>query len=118
MNLLARRNLLYQVVPAPSPQFRSTSSSGAPEYPRAEAADPSAFALRIRRELTDERRTLRVFGSEVVICRLTGDGVAGRGCISSTTAAAKSKDCGFACAARYRHGEAYVVGAGRLALDD
>src|SRR5262249_8193780 len=37
------------------------------------AADPSAFALKVRRQLTDQERTLRVFGTEIVIGRLTGD---------------------------------------------
>ena len=73
MNLLARRNLLYQIVRAPSPAFQINITVGSPQYPRAEAADPSAFALKIRRQLTDDQRTLRVFGSETVICRLTGD---------------------------------------------
>jgi hypothetical protein len=73
MNLLARRNLLYQIVPAPSPRFPITIAVGSPQYPREEAADPSAFVLKIRRQLTDDQRTLRVFGSETVICRLTGD---------------------------------------------
>ena len=39
----------------------------------ADAADPSGFALKIRRQLTDERRRLRIFGSEVVVARMTGD---------------------------------------------
>ena len=73
MNLLARRNLLYQIVPAASARFRINVVVGSPQYPREEAADPSAFALKIRRQLTDDQRTLRVFGSETVICRLTGD---------------------------------------------
>jgi hypothetical protein len=73
MNLLARRNLLYLIVPAPSPRFQINIAVGSPQYPREEAADPSAFALKIRRQLTDDQRTLRVFGSETVICRLTGD---------------------------------------------
>ena len=74
MNLLARRNLLYAVVTAPSPRFRLNIAIGSREYPAEEAADPSALALKIRRQLTDEQRTLRVYGSEVVIARLTGDG--------------------------------------------
>src|SRR5262249_18081858 len=74
MNLLARRNLLFEVVRSASPRYRINIQIGAPEYPREAAADPSAFALRIRRQLTDDQRTLRVYGSEVVICRLTGDG--------------------------------------------
>ena len=73
MNLLARRNLLFQVVPGAVGAFRINIAMGSPDYPREEAADPSAFALKIRRQLTDEQRTLRVYGSEVVICRLTGD---------------------------------------------
>ena len=73
MNLLARRNLLYAVVKAPSPRLRLNIAVGSREYPAEEAADPSAFALKIRRQLTDEQRTLRIYGSEVVIARLTGD---------------------------------------------
>ena len=73
MNLLARRNLLYEIVTAPSPRFRVNVAVGSREYPVQDAADPSAFALTIRRQLTDEQRTLRIYGSEVVIARLTGD---------------------------------------------
>jgi hypothetical protein len=74
MNLLNRRNLLFQPVGAPSSRFPITIAVGTPAYPAEEAADPSAFALKIRRQLGDDQRTLRVFGSEVVICRLTSDG--------------------------------------------
>src|SRR5207244_4793074 len=70
---LARRNLLFQVVQAPSVRFRLNIAIGSAAYPRAEASDPSAFALKIRRQLTDEERSLRVYGSEVVIGRLTGN---------------------------------------------
>ncbi|HZS10178.1 MAG TPA: hypothetical protein VFD58_35450 [Blastocatellia bacterium] len=74
MNLLTRRNLLFQVVTAPSPKFRLNIRLGTKEYPKADAADPSAFAQKIRRQLTDENRSLRVYGTELVICRLAGDG--------------------------------------------
>lgn len=73
MNLLGRRNLLYQVVTAPSTRLRLNIVMGSREYPVADAADPSGFALKIRRQLTDEQRALRIYGSEVVIGRLTGD---------------------------------------------
>jgi len=73
MNLLVRRNLLFKVAPAPDPRFRINIKLGTKEYPREEAADPSEFALAIRRQLTDEKRAVRVYGSEVVICRLTSD---------------------------------------------
>ncbi len=74
MNLLTRRNLLFKKVPAPSSQLRVNIRLGSKEYPEAEAADPSAFAQKIRQRLGDENRSLRVYGSEIVLCRLTGDG--------------------------------------------
>jgi hypothetical protein len=73
MNLLSRRNLLFRVVDAPSRQFPINIKLGTKEFPESAAADPSAFAQKIRRRLTDERRTLRIYGNEVVICRVTGD---------------------------------------------
>jgi hypothetical protein len=72
LNLLVRRNLLFRIVKEPSPQFRINVKLGTREYLPREAADPSALALKIRRQLTDEQRALRIFGSEVVIGRLTG----------------------------------------------
>jgi hypothetical protein len=74
MNLLARRNLLFQTVKTPSPQFPVNIVVGSKEFPRDEAADPGAFAQKIRSRLTDERRSVRIYGSEVVLVRLTGDG--------------------------------------------
>jgi hypothetical protein len=73
MNLLTRRNLLYEIVKAPSSRFRINIAVGSLEYPVEDAANPSAFALKVRRQLTDEQRALRIYGSEVVIGRLTGD---------------------------------------------
>jgi hypothetical protein len=73
MNLLSRRNLLFKVVSAPSPQIPINIKLGSKEYPQSETADPSAFAQKIRRTLTDDRRTIRIYGNEVVICRVVGD---------------------------------------------
>jgi hypothetical protein len=73
MNLLIRRNLLFRIVPAPDPNLDLNVRLGTPEYPRAAAANPSEFAGMIRRKLTDEKRLLRVYGSEVVVARLAGD---------------------------------------------
>lgn len=117
MNLLARRNLLFKVVKAPSPEFRITVAIGTPEYPLAEAADPSAFAQKIRRQLTDEQRSVRVFGSEVVICRLTGN--AQRVRLHLINYGGTEID-GLRIRLRgaYRTGEAHVAGAGRVELQD
>jgi hypothetical protein len=73
LNLLVRRNVLFRIAKQPVPQLRVTVKLGTPEYPQGDAADPSALALKIRRQLGDEQRSLRIFGSEVVIGRLTGD---------------------------------------------
>ena len=74
MNLLSRRNLLYQPVKAASAQYAVTVALDTGKYSRKEAEkNPSEFALKVRRELTDDRRTLRVYGTEVVLARLTGD---------------------------------------------
>ena len=74
LNLLARRNLLARVVAAPDPKYDLNVRIGSKEYPKERASDPSAFAALIRRKLTDEKRLLRVYGSDVVLGRLTGDG--------------------------------------------
>jgi hypothetical protein len=117
MNLLARRNLLFQVVQTPSSRFRINITMGSTGYPVVEAADPSAFALKIRRQLTDEQRTLRVYGSEVVICRLTGG--AGRIRLHLINYGGREIE-GLRIRLRgtYRNGQARVAGAGRLPLQD
>ena len=74
MNLLSRRNLLFKPVKTASPKLRMNIQLGTKAFPKAAAADPNEFAQTIRRRLTDEARTLRIYGSEVVIARLTGDG--------------------------------------------
>jgi hypothetical protein len=71
INLLERRNLMFQIVKKPSPRYSINIAVGSPKYPQADAADPSAFALKVRHQLTDARRSLRVYGSEVVVARLT-----------------------------------------------
>jgi len=73
MNLLARRNLLFTAVPTPNPRLPINIRIGSKEYTEEEAANPSDFALKIRRQLTDDRRSVRIYGSETVLCRLTGD---------------------------------------------
>ena len=73
MNLLARRNLLFRPVPRPTPELPLVVELGSQAYPKSEAGNPDALALKIRGQLTDERRSLRLFGSEVVLARLEGD---------------------------------------------
>jgi hypothetical protein len=117
LNLFVRRNLLFQIGSAPQKQLAVNVKIGSPEYPAAEAADPSAFALKIRRQLTDERRGLRIFGSEVVIGRLTGDGTRARLHLVNY---GNREIAGLRVRVRgtYRSGDAYVVDQGRAALTD
>lgn len=117
MNLLARRNLLFEVVKAPSPRFRINIRIGSPEYSREDAADPSAFALKIRGQLTDDQRAFRLYGSEVVIARLTAG--AGRARLHLINYGGREIE-GLRIRLRgaYRTGEAHVAGVGRVPLQD
>ena len=117
MNLLSRRNLLYAVTKGPSAQFRLTIAMGSRQYPVEEAADPSAFAQKIRRQLTDAQRTLRIYGSEVVIARLTGDGTRIRLHLINY-GARDIEGLRVRLRGRYAAGDAMVFGAGRIALQD
>src|SRR5206468_11421157 len=86
-------------------------------YPREDAADPSACALEIRRQLTDDQRALRVYGSEVVIARLTAG--AGRARLHLINYGGREIE-GLRIRLRgvYSDGEAHVAGVGQLALED
>jgi hypothetical protein len=117
MNLLARRNLLFQVVGVPSSRFRINVAVGSAGYTREEAANPSEFALKIRRQLTDEQRMVRLFGSETVICRLTGDAAHVRLHLINY-GGREIEGLRIRLRGRYGDGEADVAGAGRLPLTD
>jgi hypothetical protein len=117
LNLLVRRNLLFRIVKGESAQFRVNVRLGTPEYPQDSAADPSALALKIRRRLGDAQRSLRIFGSEVVIGRLTGDGRRTR--LHLLNYGGRDIE---GVRVRLREappeGEAQVAGRGRVALED
>lgn len=117
MNLLTRRNLLFHVERGPSAQFRLNVVVGSPAYPQAEAADPSGFAQKVRSQLTDEQRSLRIFGSEVVIGRLTSDGTRAR--LHLINYGGRDIE-GLRVRVRggYSGGDAYVAGTGKVALQE
>jgi hypothetical protein len=73
LNLMARRNLLFKVTRDAMANIPLNVRIGSKEFPRKAAQDPESFALSVRRQLTDERRSLRLFGSEVVLARLSRD---------------------------------------------
>jgi hypothetical protein len=117
MNLLARRNLLFHVEKGPAAQYRLNVVIGSAAYPREEAVDPSAFAQKVRSQLTDEQRSLRLYGSEVVIARLTSDGKRAR--VHLINYGGRDIE-GLRIRVRggYSSGDAYVAGTGKVALQD
>jgi hypothetical protein len=74
LNLMARGNLLFRVVREPAADVPLNVRIGSTEFPREAAEDPAAFALSVRRRVTDEKRSLRLYGSEAVLARLLRDG--------------------------------------------
>ena len=74
MKLLERRNLMFRAVERPDPTLDLNVRIGGEEFPRKEAANPHEFATHVRRKLTDERRLLRIFGSNVVLGHVTSVG--------------------------------------------
>lgn len=117
MNLLSRRNLLFAPVKAPSTRYKINITVGSKEYPQAEAADPSGFALKVRRQLTDEQRTLRIYGSEVVIGHLTSKG--GRARLHLLNYGGRDIE-GLRVRVRgsFKEDATFVAGTGRAKLDD
>ncbi|HKQ76205.1 MAG TPA: hypothetical protein VJ810_21100 [Blastocatellia bacterium] len=117
MNLLTRRNLLFRIVPAATPKFSVNIKLGSKEYPKASVADPSEFAQKVRRRLGDDNRSLRIYGTETVICRLTGDGARAR--LHLLNYSGREVD-GLRMRLRgnYSRGEANVFGVGRVELED
>ncbi|HTS64999.1 MAG TPA: hypothetical protein VMH28_23410 [Candidatus Acidoferrales bacterium] len=70
MNLLVRHTLLFRVVKAPDPKLKLTVQLGSRKYPLEAAKNPGAMAQMVRADLTDERRSLRIYGSAVVVGRV------------------------------------------------
>jgi hypothetical protein len=60
-------------VEAPDPRLKLNVKLGTPEYPTEQAAEPHLLAAKVRSNLTDEKRSLRIYGSTVVVARVAGD---------------------------------------------
>lgn len=65
MNLLARHNLLFRVVTAAGGNYDLTIQP--------KSGNPAERVREIRQQLTDDKRLLRIYGSDVALGRLTGD---------------------------------------------
>jgi hypothetical protein len=78
MNMMVRGNLQFRIVPAADRSVKLTVRLGSKEYPLERAKNPGAMAQEIRARLTDEKRSVRVYGSQVVVARLTARGARAR----------------------------------------
>jgi hypothetical protein len=117
LNLMARRNLLFRVVKAPDPRADLNVKIGSKEYPEDEAADPYAFAQKLRYQLTDDRRLVRVYGSNVVLTRLAAGG--GRARLHLLNYGNRPvRGLRVRVLGRYRTGELAVFGQSKAALTD
>jgi len=71
MNLLVRDNLLFQLVATPDRRLKVNVKLGTKEYPLEDARNPGTIAHAVRYNLRDEKRSVRIYGSQVVVARLT-----------------------------------------------
>jgi hypothetical protein len=69
LNLLTRQNLLFRIEKAPDPKLAVNVRIGSKEFPKEEAANPSFLSHKIRSQVGDDKRSIRVYGSEVVVSR-------------------------------------------------
>lgn len=70
INLLARGNLQFKLATAPDAKLKMNVKLGTKEYPAEDAKNPKVIAQMVRTNLTDEKRSLRVYGSPVVLGRV------------------------------------------------
>jgi hypothetical protein len=117
MNLLVRRNLLFERLQAPAPRYRINVVRDANGYSTAKMADPSEFALSIRHQLTDAARTIRIFGTEVVVCRPTGNAESVRLHLLNY-GGRDIQGLRVRIRGKYRQRDAQVFGSGRIELQD
>lgn len=71
MNLLVRDNLMFKIVHSPDPDLKLTVRLGSKEYPLQEAKNPDLMEHKIRANLTDAHRFIRIYGTSVVVAHLT-----------------------------------------------
>jgi hypothetical protein len=74
MNLMVKGNLLFRIVQAPDRTVKLNVKLGTKDYPLEDAKNPAKTAQLVRANLTDDKRAVRLYGSLVVVARLTGSG--------------------------------------------
>ena len=74
MELMIRNNLQFKPIASADKNLKVNVRLGTPEYSLEDAQNPNVMAQKIRTKLTDEKRSLRVYGTYIVVGRLTGSG--------------------------------------------
>lgn len=73
MNLMIRDNLLFKIIPSLSEKCKLTVQLGSKDYEAGSVNDADPIVHKIRANLTDARRSVRIFGTSVVIAHVTGE---------------------------------------------
>jgi hypothetical protein len=73
MNLMVKSNLLFRAVSSPDRSAKLNVKLGTKEFPLEDAKNPGKMSQLIRSTLTDDKRSLRVYGTVTVVGRVTGN---------------------------------------------
>jgi hypothetical protein len=73
MNLMIRNNLLFEILRPSASEHKLIVRPASKEYPATSVKDADSVVRKVRADLTDAKRTVRLFGASVVIVRLTGE---------------------------------------------
>ncbi len=117
LNMLTRRNLLYRVVTEPDPKLDLNVQLGTPDFPKESAANPSDFAARVREKLGDDKRLIRVYGTNTAIAYLTGDEKRARLVLLSYSRNRKQEDVRIRILGHYRDPKLAGYGTDALLRD-
>ena len=74
LNLMLRNNLLVRAAAAPDPKAKLNVRLGSAQFPLETAQDPAAMAHLVRSALGDDHRSIRIYGTQVVLARVTAGG--------------------------------------------
>lgn len=73
LNLFTRRNLLFRLARDAKGQKGTVIRIGSGEFTKEAAQNPSEFAYLVRKKIGDDKRSLRIYGTEMTIARLLAD---------------------------------------------
>lgn len=73
MNMMVKNNLLFRRANAPDRAAKLNVRLGTSQFPTEDAKNPGKMAQLIRSTLTDDKRSVRVYGSVTVVARVVGN---------------------------------------------